>query len=578
MNKVLRMFFAAEGAGKWKVLACLLLGNIVQGIGIAGLVPLIAVVSESANQEPSAAATYILDGVRTLGIEPNLEVLLLIVVGGIGAKSAINLLAMRYVGYTVADISTYMRRRLLTHLLNARWAYLSRQSLGRMAQTVNGMSVRAGQAFKLSATMLSNGLEATVYIVVGFFVSWQLSLVAMAIGLLITVSLSRFVKQARKAGKKDAGQTNELSSLLSDAFLGIKSLKAMERQADYVGLITSNISRMRKTMRQKVISKEKLTNAQEPLLVIFLAGGFYVLIEIFQMPIAQLLVMGVILQRTVKTINKLQQQYQQAAVMEGSYDILYDMVDEAAAQAEDRGGSKQPSLDQGARFENVSFAYADQDGPVLHDLTLEFPARKLSVLTGPSGAGKSTVTDLLLGFQQPASGRILVDGTPLNELDLVAWRRMIGYVPQDLMLFTESILANITLLNPHLTEEMAIEALKAAGAWDFVAGLPEGIHTQVGERGARFSGGQRQRISIARALVHQPKLLILDEVTSALDAVTEESICRMMKRLSQDITIIAISHRPSWMEVADVVHKLEKGRSVKDNEGKERKAIGEQGT
>lgn len=558
------MFGSAEGATKWKVLACLILANLVQGIGIAGLVPLIAVVSEGDGEEPSAASTMILDGVRALGFEPTLEVLLLIVAGAIVSKSLISLLALRYVGYAVADISTAMRQRLLANLLNARWSYLAQQSLGAMAQTVNQMAVRAGQGFRLSANMLSNALEAAVYLIVGFFVSWQLSLVSLTIGLLISAALGRYVKQARRAGKKDAGQTNELSSLLSEAFLGIKSLKAMERQADYVALISRTIRRLRKTMRQKVISKEKLMNAQEPLLVIFLAGGFYVLIDIFDVPIAQLLVMGVILQRTVKTLNKLQQQYQLSAEMEGSYDLIDEMVKKSAEQAEERGGRKQPALEKEARFEEVSFTYGGQDGPVLHKLSLEFPARQLSVLTGPSGAGKSTVTDLLLGFQRPDSGHILVDGTPLHELDLVAWRRMIGYVPQDLMLFTETILANITLLNPHLTEEMAVDALKAAGAWDFVESLPDGIHTQVGERGARFSGGQRQRISIARALVHKPKLLILDEVTSALDAATEESICLTMQALRRDITIIAISHRPSWMEVADVVYKLDGGRLIVD--------------
>lgn len=560
MHNILRMFGSAAGPAKWKVLTCLILANLVQGIGIASLVPLIALVSDQGNEEPSAASELILDGVRRLGFEPTLEILLLIVVGTIIAKSLISLLALRYVGYAVADISTSLRQRLLASLLNARWAYLTQQSLGAMAQTVNGMAVRAGEGFRLSATMLSHGLEAAVYIIVGFFVSWQLSLLSLGLGILISSALSGYVRQARRVGKRDAGQTNELSSLLSEAFLGIKSLKAMERQSDYMSLISRIILRQRKTMRKRVISRQKLMNGQEPLLAIFMAGGFYVLIEVFAIPIAELLVIGVILQRTVKTLNKLQQEYQKTAEMEGSYDLINKMLSESAEQAEERGGDRQPTLERKAQLDNVTFTYPGQTTPVLKNLNLEFPARKLTVLTGPSGAGKSTVTDLLLGFQQPQEGRVLIDGVPLEEIDLTAWRQMIGYVPQDLMLFTETIFANITLLNPQLTEEMAIEALKAAGAWDFVQSLPDGIHTQVGERGSRFSGGQRQRISIARALVHRPKLLILDEVTSALDATTEQGICQTMQELRKDITIIAISHRPSWMEVADVVYQLDEGQ------------------
>src|SRR5690606_960844 len=154
----------------------------------------------------------------------------------------------------------------------------------------------------------------------------------------------------------------------------------------------------------------------------------------------------------VKTLNKLQQEYQKTAEMEGSYDLINKMLSESAEQAEERGGDRQPTLERKAQLDNVTFTYPGQTTPVLENLNLEFPARKLTVLTGPSGAGKSTVTDLLLGFQQPQEGRVLIDGVPLEEIDLTAWRQMIGYVPQDLMLFTETIFANITLLNPQLTE------------------------------------------------------------------------------------------------------------------------------
>ncbi|WP_026987986.1 ABC transporter ATP-binding protein [Fodinicurvata fenggangensis] len=577
MKTVWRIFFSAEGHKKWMVLACLLLGNIVQGIGIAGLVPLIAVVSDSANEEPSAASQYILEAIRALGVEPNLEILLLIVVTGISSKSLINLLAMRYVGYVVADITTSLRRRLLSNLLNARWAFLADQSLGKLAQTISMICLRAGSAFQLSANMLSNVLQTAVYLIVAFFVSWKLAIISLVIGAIITVALHRFVKEAKNVGRDDAGQTNALSAILSDAFLGMKPLKAMERQEPYANLINASISKMRRVMRKKVMVKEKLSNSQEPLLVVCLAGGFYILIEIFATPIAQLLVMGVILQRTVKTINKLQEQMQQVVILQGAYETLHQMLDESAEQAENRGGEISPRLEQGVRFDGVFFNYADNVGakskkrlkrqgkarPVLRNLSLEFPARQLSVLTGPSGAGKSTVLDLLLGFYYPRKGQILIDETPLEEVDLVAWRRMIGYVPQDLGLFTESILANITLMEPDLTEEMAVEALKAAGAWEFVSEMPQGIHTEVGERGGKLSGGQRQRIAIARALVHKPRLLILDEVTSALDEKTEAEICQTMKDLSGEVTIIAISHRPSWTNVADVVHHLDGGKLVK---------------
>src|SRR5690606_38977597 len=171
---------------------------------------------------------------------------------------------------------------------------------------------------------------------------------------------------------------------------------------------------------------------------------------------------------------------------------------------------------------NVGFAY---DGyPVFGDLSLEIPAGAMTVLIGPSGAGKTTVIDLVIGLIRPQSGSIRVDGLDLTGIDLRAWRRLIGYVPQDTVLLHDSILHNVTLGDPALTTADAEQALRAAGIWDFVAALPEGLYTQVGERGGKLSGGQRQRVAIARALVNEPRLLILDEATSALDPTSEQEI------------------------------------------------------
>jgi ATP-binding cassette subfamily C protein len=139
---------------------------------------------------------------------------------------------------------------------------------------------------------------------------------------------------------------------------------------------------------------------------------------------------------------------------------------------------------------------------------------------------------------------------PLPELDMRLWRRSIGYVPQELILFHDTVLANITLGDPGLTAAMAEEAMRIAGAADFIARLPNGLLTEVGEKGSKLSGGQRQRIAIARALVHHPQLLILDEVTSALDAETERDICRNIRDIASSVTVLAVSHRPAWIEVA----------------------------
>jgi ATP-binding cassette subfamily C protein len=233
------------------------------------------------------------------------------------------------------------------------------------------------------------------------------------------------------------------------------------------------------------------------------------------------------------------------------------MIREAGAEREEFVGTKVPTLERACVLERVSFAFGSK--PVLDQVSISIPADRLTVLMGPSGVGKTTIADLLLGLFEPQAGRILIDGVPLCEIDLRAWRGMVGYVPQELILLHDTVFANLTLGDPEITTGQAIQALETAGAWPFVESLPEGLTTTVGERGMQLSGGQRQRIALARALLLKPKLLILDEVTSALDPATEAEICANVRALDGSFTILAITHRPAWVDVADRVYELAPG-------------------
>jgi ATP-binding cassette subfamily C protein len=219
-------------------------------------------------------------------------------------------------------------------------------------------------------------------------------------------------------------------------------------------------------------------------------------------------------------------------------------------------GTKVPTLNRGCALEDVSFAFGKKT--VLTGVSMFIPAGQITTVTGASGAGKTTITDLLLGLYLPAHGRVLIDGVSLAEIDLHRWRRMVGYVPQEVILFHDTVFTNLTLGEPELTREDAQRALEAAGAAEFVAQMPEGLDSVVGERGTLLSGGQRQRIAVARALIHKPSLLILDEATSALDPYTEAEICGNLKALSErtGLTMLAISHQTAWVQAAHLVYHV----------------------
>ncbi len=275
------------------------------------------------------------------------------------------------------------------------------------------------------------------------------------------------------------------------------------------------------------------------------------------MALTTVMVLVVTLGRAFSFLGKVQKQYQKLVQGESAYWAMQDSIAAANDAREQLHGGSTPSLDSSIRFDQVNFAYDKH--PVFNGLTLEIPAGSLTTLIGPSGAGKTTIIDLTIGLLRPDSGEVQLDGRSLEALDIRAWRDMIGYVPQDTVLLHDSVLHNVTLGDPTLSTADAERALKAAGAWDFVARLPEGLETVVGERGGKLSGGQRQRIVIARALVNNPKLLILDEATSALDPDSEAAVRESMEQLKGHLTILAISHNRAMVSAADHVYQLSDG-------------------
>jgi len=236
---------------------------------------------------------------------------------------------------------------------------------------------------------------------------------------------------------------------------------------------------------------------------------------------------------------------------------LRKSIEVAEAARETMSGVEAPVLEKAIALRGVSFSYGE--GDVLRDANATIPAGQLTVLIGPSGAGKTTVTDLIIGLIEAQAGTVELDGVTLARIDLRRWRQTIGYMPQEVFLLHDSVRTNVTLGDAEISSEAVETALRLAGAWDFVASLPQGMEEIVGERGQRISGGQRQRIALARAIVHRPKLLILDEATAALDPKTEASICKTLRDLPGDTTILAICHHGPLVDAADRVFRVQKG-------------------
>ena len=230
------------------------------------------------------------------------------------------------------------------------------------------------------------------------------------------------------------------------------------------------------------------------------------------------------------------------------------------AERERSHGTQAPHLEHAITLQEVSFTYANE--PILDRASCTIPAGEVTLFVGPSGAGKTSTVDLIAGLLRPQSGAVCLDAVPLETIDLNAWRKTIGYVPQEMLLLHESVFENVTLGDTALTAADVEAALRAAGAWNFVAALPDGISTPVGERGTRLSGGQRQRIAIARALLRNSEILILDEATSSLDSESEQLIQNYVNDTRGKQTIIVVAHRLSTIQSADQIVVLEQGQII----------------
>ena len=556
-RRLLWVFFEAEGTRPGLVLLCLLIAGAFEAVSLSAMLPTATEFAGGPNDNSSGLNQFVTGTISALGLEPNLQTLIIIVVGAMAAKSILSFLAMTYAGYSEAVVSVNLRDRLLKALFAAKWAYFTSLRGGNIANTFSVNTTKAGRAYYLAAQTIALALQCVVYVTVAFFVSFKLALAGCAFGLLTTALLSGLIKLGRRAGYKQTDRTAELVAHLADALGNIKPIKTMDRQEHFLAYSTRKIKSLKRALINQAVAREGLYYGGDLLSALVIGAGVYMAGVYWHIPLPELVVVGVIFFQVTAIISKVQRRYQNMAAAESAYIRSHEQIEELERNFEKHSGGRTPTLERGIVFDNVSFAHGDN--AVIRGASLEVPAGGITVLQGPSGAGKTTLIDLLLGLHRPDSGHVTIDGLPIEEVSLKAWRSMTGYVPQELSLLHGSVMTNIALGDADVSRQAVVGALKRAGAEALINELADGIDTDVGEMGSKLSGGQRQRISLARALVLNPKLLILDEVTSALDPETEQMICDSVAGLAGEYTIVVITHRPAWVAVATQLYTIEAG-------------------
>lgn len=557
MLRLFRIFASAKGTNPWLVVTCLVLASVAEIMSMSAMLPALLAVSGESSSLPPAFKTVIDATLAMTGLPETIAGFTIAIVVMLILRTILLGLALTYAGFSIANVSTKLREDLLNAMFDTRWRYFVDHRAGRIANTISVDATRAGQAYLESAKFVAAVIQGIGYLAFAMMASFKFAIAGVIAGAIIVAGMGKLIAVSRRAGKRQTESTSQLVTIVADALNNIKPIKSMARTVPFIAMFGSNLQALNKSIKLQVLATQGLDRGNDIIISVLIGVGFFLAVGVWEITLASVTVVGIIAFQSISVVRRLQRFLQRGAELEASYHAVHDMSEKLTREAERVGGAQNITLDDGCTFDDVTFAHEDR--PTVENVSLFIPSGKITVLQGPSGAGKTTIVDLLLGLHEPASGHITIDGRPLDQLSLKAWRSHIGYVPQELSLLHSSLRDNIALGNTDLSDEDIVEALRLADAEDFVNSLPDGLDSNAGEMGGRLSGGQRQRIALARALVGRPKLLILDEVTSALDPETEASICSNALELAGEFTIIAITHRPAWSKIADRLYKVENG-------------------
>lgn len=496
-----------------------------------------------------------------------LEVLVIGLVSIAVFETVLGTLRTYLFSHTTNRIDVELGARLFRHLLALPIAYFQARRVGdsvsRVRELENIRSFLTGSAL----TLVIDLVFTCVFLGVMYFYSPLLTWIVLAsFPLYIAISAAMTPLFRRRVDEKfQRGAENQ--AFLVECVSASETLKAMaiepqmqrrweEQLAGYVAA-SFRVSNLGNIASQTVQLISKLV----------MAGILYFGVKLVtdgDMTVGELVAFNMLATRASGPVLRLAQIWQDFHQARVSVDRLGDILNTPAEPVYRAGQTALPPIRGDVAFEHVTFRYR-VDGPeVLHGITLSVPAGQMVGVVGPSGSGKSTLSKLVQRLYVPESGRVLVDGIDLAQVDPAWLRRQVGVVLQENVLFNRSIRDNIALADPAMPNERVIAAAKLAGAHDFILELPEGYDTIVGERGDSLSGGQRQRIAIARALVVDPRILILDEATSALDFESERVILQNMAAIARGRTVFVIAHRLSALRMADRIVAIERGRIVED--------------
>ncbi len=561
MKKMLKDVWKRDPKGFLSILLLNIAVSMTGGVSIVMLIPMLGLLDIS--QASVSALAVFTAPLQRLPYAAQISVMIglyfvLVVLKALLGR-ALSLRQNRF----LEDYSYNLRDELYKTVLGADWEKLA---ASRQSDTIN--------LFTSQCSQVSYGVSAIISLISSLFSSAMQLCIAVWLSLPVTVFVmiagSAFVLMFRKMFRISKEHGEELirinRAMYAELFNQLRSVKEVRTygvQKEHAQLFDqiSDSSRQAKIRHTKLQAVPQLVYSCAAAFMIGVI--FLVCVLFFRMDTARLMVLVYVFMRLWPVFSGLYGRLQGILAIVPAHEKLCEALETLGRDTEEADDLPMMPFEKEIVFKNVEFAYQGGE-TVLKNVSFTLRKGTITALVGRSGAGKTTIADLLLGFLQPTSGEILIDGVRLTRENLAAWRHALGYVPQEPLILNASVRENLQRFHPAATEEDMIDALKKAQAWVFVSTLRDGLDTTLGDQGVRLSGGERQRIVLARVLMGRPRLIIMDEATSAMDYESETAVREAVRRLDQKITVVIIAHRLATVRTAQQAIVLENGMITED--------------
>nr|WP_302896816.1 ABC transporter ATP-binding protein [Mesorhizobium sp. LMG 17147] len=542
-----------------------LLSAALEGFGIGLIIPLLNIIMGQQGQTGMAGFSAVFQHVgASLSERDRLIVISVAILGSIVLKNLFAYANTLLTTFIYGKASHSIRSALSEQLLRVGYPFFLQQSPGRLLNIISNESWRASDAIQITLGAIVNASAAIILLTFLLLLSWQMTLL-VTLGLaLVQVAHAMLSAHLKAPSRSVASRNSQLASqMLHLVHAGrlIRIFGQEQREKAAFDQASDAVRRAAFVLLTRQGALPPLTEILHAMLFLAVVIGAWFANVSFPLIVAFV----ILLYRLQPYMRSLQMAWTQLQGLSGSLEEVTWMLDPSDKPAPPQGSATFPGLSQGIKFEDVTFTYSgsEQRAVVLHAASFDIRSGRSTALIGRSGAGKTTIVNLLCRFVEPDSGRILVDGSPLDRIDPSQWRKHIALASQELELVDGTIFENIVYGQDAASADDAERAAKLAEAHGFIEQLPQGYRTVVGYRGVNLSAGQRQRIALARALVRDPDILILDEATNAVDGLSEAAIVETLKSRAGRRTTIVISHHRSTISFCDDVVILSHGRVKK---------------